>query len=80
MTDLAYLSATELAALIRSRDLSSVELTQRYIDRIEQYDGDVNAVVVRIFDQALIDAGKADDAIQNRHQRDSVDLGAGGLS
>ncbi len=65
MTDLAYLSATELAALIRSRDLSSVELTQRYIDRIEQYDGDVNAVVVRIFDQALIDAGKADDAIQN---------------
>jgi amidase len=63
MTELAYLSAIELAARIRSRDISSVELTQLYIDRIEKYDGDINAVVVRIFDQALTDAKRADAAI-----------------
>ena len=63
MSELAYLSATELAAKIKAKDVSSVELTQLYIDRIEKYDGDINAVVVRIFEDALACARDADTAL-----------------
>jgi len=63
MSSLAYLSALELAARIRSREISSVELTQLYIDRIEKYDGDVNAVIVRTFEKALQAAELADRAL-----------------
>ena len=35
MPDLGQQSATELAAMIRNREISSLELTDHYIDRIE---------------------------------------------
>ncbi|MDA1077317.1 MAG: amidase [Proteobacteria bacterium] len=63
MTDLAFTSALDLAALIKAREISSTELTQMYIDRIERYDTDINAVVVRTFDRALKDASDADKAL-----------------
>ena len=63
MSSLAYLSALELAARIRSGEISSVELTQHYIDRIEKYDGEVNAVIVRTFENALEAAESADRAL-----------------
>lgn len=59
---LAFRSAGELAALIASGDLSSVELTGYFIDRIERHDGRTNAVVVRDFDRALEAAQTADAA------------------
>ena len=49
MTDWAFLSATDLAARIRRGAITSVALTDYFIDRIERLDGDVNAVVVRTF-------------------------------
>lgn len=61
--DIAFLSAVQLAARIKSKEISSVELTQHYIDRIERYDGDINAIIVRIFEQALEDAKKADSSL-----------------
>jgi len=63
MSSFAYRSALELAAAIKSREISSVELTQLYIDRIEKYDGNVNAVIVRTFDHALAAAERADRAL-----------------
>ena len=42
----AYSSAVELAAAIKSKEVSSVELTDMYIDRVEKYDDKINAVVV----------------------------------
>jgi len=64
MTDeVAFLSAVQLAARIQSKEISSVELTQHYIDRIERYDGDINAVIVRTFEQALEDAKGADSSL-----------------
>lgn len=45
---------------LRSKELSSVELTQSCIERIESVDKDLNAVVHRNFDQALEKAKKAD--------------------
>lgn len=62
-TDLIYRSATELAALIRAREVSSRELTDAYIDRIEAHDAAINAVVVRRFDAARAEADAADAAL-----------------
>ena len=36
--DLAFTSALDLAAMLRKRDMSPVELTQLYLDRIERFD------------------------------------------
>ena len=61
--DLAFRPAMELAELVRSGAISSVELTRHCIGRIERYDGDINAVVVRTFERALEDAAAADAAL-----------------
>ena len=61
--DLAFRSAMDLAGLVRSGEISSVELTRHFIDRIERLDGDINAVVVRTFERALEDAAAADAAL-----------------
>ena len=63
MTELAHLTAMELVAKIDSREVSSVELTRMYIERIERFDGNINAVVVRTFEHALEQARRADDAL-----------------
>ena len=63
MTEPAHLTALELAAKIRNREVSSLELTEHYIDRIERLDGPVNAVVVRLFEDGLARARQADEAL-----------------
>ena len=63
MSGPAFLSAIELAEMIRSRELSARELTMFFIDRIERLDGAVNAVAVRDFDRALARADVADQAL-----------------
>jgi len=60
VSDLSFCSAGELAAKIRAGELSSLELTDHYIDRIERLDGEINAVVVRDFDRARKAARQAD--------------------
>jgi amidase len=42
-----FASATELAALIRRREVSPVEVGQYYLSRIDAYDGEINAFVWR---------------------------------
>ncbi|MEM7407903.1 MAG: amidase [Pseudomonadota bacterium] len=59
----AFATASALARAIRAREVSSRELTEFYIGRIEQHDGDLNAVVVRDFDRALAAADRADAAL-----------------
>ena len=63
--ELCYQSATDLATMIKRKDISSRELTQAFIDRIEEHDQKINAVVVRTFENALESAEKADKAPQN---------------
>ena len=60
---IAYESATELAERIRNGEISSRELTELYIDRIEKYDGQINAMVVRTFEAARTAADRADAAL-----------------
>ena len=64
MTSLAYDSALNLAEKIKKQEVSARQLTQLYIDRIEKYHGDVNAVIVRTFEDALARAEQADQAAQ----------------
>lgn len=59
----AFLPALELAELIPSKQISSLELTELYIDRIERLNGRINAVVVRCFDAAREAAQAADEAL-----------------
>ena len=63
MVDIAYKSAIDLVADIKAGAISSRELTEHYIDRIERYDAAVNAVVVRDFERALEAADAADAAL-----------------
>ncbi len=58
--DPTFLSATQLAELVRSRKIGALELLDHYIHRVEQRDGAINAVVVRDFERARARAGVLD--------------------
>ena len=60
---MSFESAIELAGRIRRREVSSLELTDHFIRRIEKYDDAINAVVVRDFDRAREAASAADAAL-----------------
>ncbi|MBN9527985.1 MAG: amidase [Alphaproteobacteria bacterium] len=53
--------ATDLIEALDRRQVSSVELAERAITRIEACDGTINAVVVRDFERALAAARQADE-------------------
>jgi amidase len=55
-------SATKIASDLAKGHYSAREIAQAYISRIEQFDGEINAVVVRRFEQALKEADAADTA------------------
>jgi aspartyl-tRNA(Asn)/glutamyl-tRNA(Gln) amidotransferase subunit A len=61
-TDLIRSDATELAELIRTRKVSSVEVVRAHLDRIEATDSKVNAIVT-IADGALEAAKAADEKL-----------------
>ena len=63
MSNLPFAPAVELAKAIRRKEVSSLELTDLYIGRIEKYDKALNAVVVRRFDAARDAARAADRAL-----------------
>ena len=63
METLAYLPAIELAKRIRSRRLSSVELTETLLARIEASQSSLNAFITICRDGALTAARDADAAI-----------------
>jgi aspartyl-tRNA(Asn)/glutamyl-tRNA(Gln) amidotransferase subunit A len=58
-----YQEATALAALIRTKQLSSREVVQAHLDRIEAVNPKINAVVTLMAEQALTSADAADQAV-----------------
>lgn len=62
MTDLAYAPASELLRLMDRHELTSRELLELYLGRIEKYNGDVNAVVYLDTEAARKRADIADKA------------------
>src|SRR5262249_6855174 len=58
--DLAFSSVRTLAALLRARKVSSVELTKLYLDRLRRYDPLLKCVVTLMDDLAIKQAKQAD--------------------
>lgn len=54
---------TELAAKLASKEISSVELTQHFLDRIKRNDGDLNSFITVTEELALAQAKAADATI-----------------
>ena len=63
MSDLCAMDAISQAVLLRRRAISARELITAHIERINQVDPAVNAIVTRCFDQALEQAAAADEAM-----------------
>ena len=64
-----YRSARDLAAALAAREVSSAELVDLAIARIEARDGKLNAVVVRDFERAKLAAVEADKALARGEKR-----------
>src|ERR1700754_2113431 len=62
--DLLYSSVRELGAMLRTRQISPVALTQRYLDRLEKVGPKLGAVVTVMREQALEDARRAESEIR----------------
>ena len=62
MPELHFETAKQLARRIQKREISALELTDLMIRRIEELDGDLNAVVVRDFERARATARARDEA------------------
>jgi Asp-tRNA(Asn)/Glu-tRNA(Gln) amidotransferase A subunit family amidase len=62
-TDLWRMSATDLAGAIRSRQVSSREVIEAHLQRIEAVDPSVNAITTLLADQAPKAAAAADRAV-----------------
>ena len=61
--DLAFMKISELAYLIRTKQISSVELTKMYIGRLKKHNDSLLCVVTLTENLALQQAQKADDEI-----------------
>ena len=70
----AYRSATELTQALAARKVSSHELVDAAIKRIEALDGKINAVVVRDFDRARQAANAADAALAHGERKPLLGL------
>ena len=60
---LFFRSATEMAAMIRRKEVSATEVVQAHIDRIHKVNPMLNAVVMPCFERALEEAKAADAAL-----------------
>lgn len=61
--DLAFSSARRLAALVRERQVSPVEITRLYLERIERLDRRLRAYITVLPETALAAAGRAESAV-----------------
>jgi aspartyl-tRNA(Asn)/glutamyl-tRNA(Gln) amidotransferase subunit A len=66
---LLYLPVRELAAKLRARSITSVELTEQCLDRLETVGTKLHAVVTVMRESALAEAREADAAIRSGRHR-----------
>ena len=67
--DIAFAALLDQARWLREGQLTSVELTEIYLDRIARFDGTLNAFITVTADRALIEARRADAEIAAGHWR-----------
>ncbi|MCY3543985.1 MAG: amidase [Chloroflexi bacterium] len=71
-SDLHYLTISEAAALIESKQLSPVELVATHLDRIESTDDRLNSFVTLLADEAKAAAASAEAEIQAGNYRGAL--------
>lgn len=69
INDLAFYSVGELAELVRTKKVTSIQLTQLALDRLKKYDPDLHCVITLMEDLALAQAAKADEEIMAGNYR-----------
>jgi Asp-tRNA(Asn)/Glu-tRNA(Gln) amidotransferase A subunit family amidase len=70
--DLAFASVLELSEMLERRVVSSVELTEAYLARIEQYDEQLHAVVTVTAERAFEMARRADRCLAKAERRSKL--------
>ena len=60
---LHYLSISELSKLIETKVISPVEVTKLLLDRIDAIDPELKSYATVMADEALLEAGKAEEDI-----------------
>lgn len=65
MSDLAFYSVAELSSLIKQKKITSVELTEFFLARIEKYNSQLLAIVTVTRERALEQAKKMDAELAN---------------
>lgn len=63
--DLAFYTVAELSTLIRERKITSVELTEFFLDRIKTYDEQLEAIITVTRERALEQAALLDEELEN---------------
>ena len=63
MDELAFLDAVSLAKKIKQKEISSVEMLNHYVERMEKYNPEINAIIVTQLDKARARAQAADNAL-----------------
>jgi aspartyl-tRNA(Asn)/glutamyl-tRNA(Gln) amidotransferase subunit A len=69
---LAFLSIERASALIRTKKVSPVELTQACLSRIERLNPQLNAFITVTADSALVEARQAENEIQKHRWRGAL--------
>jgi aspartyl-tRNA(Asn)/glutamyl-tRNA(Gln) amidotransferase subunit A len=72
LMDLLELNLSEVAELIEQRKISPVEITEAYLERIEQVDGKLNSFITLTAESALEDARRAEQEILGGQYRGSL--------
>jgi Asp-tRNA(Asn)/Glu-tRNA(Gln) amidotransferase A subunit family amidase len=67
--DLAFYSILQLASLIKNKKISSVELTQYFLNRLKKWGDTLQSVVTLTEDLAMQQARQADEEIKNGKYR-----------
>ena len=69
LEDVAFWSLPELAELVRSRQVSSMELTRLFLDRLRRHGPTLECVVTLTEERALASAARADAELANGRYR-----------
>lgn len=62
-SELAYLSAVKIKQIIETKQISPIEVTQTYIDRIIEIDPKINSFCAKNYEQALRDAKRQEQQL-----------------
>ena len=68
-SEIPFLSATELSALIKAREVSPIEATEAYLDRIGQVDSKLHSYITVCRQEALAEARQAEREIARGRYR-----------